>query len=214
MTIINIKNRNTEKEEEFESFRSSSNSLLYLKSNHLENETAKNIESQIDNFSIDLTLGTAWNHNYSYSDRSLYMIDKEITLKPRQSVVVTIGETMKIPNNIFGIVVSTGSLFLQHGVLIPTAKIEPGFTGLLKLRIVNTSKKKITIPSKMKIASAIFFDCETTPLMAIVPHSDEINPPKYSWKNKIYGSVIDTITNPSFLSIIGIIVAIIAIFYK
>lgn len=90
-----------------------------------------------------------------------------------------------MPNNKFGIVLSTGSLFLQEGVQIPSAKVEPGYSGILKLRLVNSSNKKVFLNKNQKIASIIFFDTSHTPHLIEAANSENTNIPKQGKWNKV-----------------------------
>jgi hypothetical protein len=62
----------------------------------------------------------------------------------------------------YGLLVPTGSLFLGLGVLVAPAKIEPGYSGKLTLRLFNTTAEKHTLTIGQKLGSAIFFPTETT----------------------------------------------------
>ncbi|WP_271460363.1 dCTP deaminase domain-containing protein [Pantoea leporis] len=173
-----MKDRVTSNNGIFEKNKKSYNSKLYLCYDDEKNKKDKT-EIPIDEFSLDLTLGNSWNENYSYNDKGLFLIENEhITIAPRTSVVVTVKESMKIPNNWFGMVMSTGSIFLQDGIQSPSAKIEPGYSGVLKLRLVNYSTKKVELKKGQKIASAIFFQTAHTPDFIEATNSESTNMPK------------------------------------
>lgn len=175
MSIIFLKDSITDKRQEFERSKKSFNSKVLV----TDNDSQKTIVS--DDFSLDITLGNSWNENYSYNDRSLYEIESEsISIKAKSSVVVSVNEIITVPNNLFGLVVSTGSIFLQHGVQSPTAKIEPGYDGALILRLVNFSNKPVVIKKGVKIASVIFFRTEHTPDYLHVSNSKGANIKKKS----------------------------------
>lgn len=170
MGMIYLKKSITCDKELFEAQRKSFNSKILI--SHIDSEKV----CEVDDFSLDITLGKSWNENYSYNDRSLFMIEGSgITINPRSSVVVSIRENISIPNNIFGIVISTGSIFLQHGVQSPTAKIEPGYSGVLILRLVNYSDSVVHIKKGEKIASVIFLRTEHTPTYTFATNSESTN---------------------------------------
>ncbi|MCP1651523.1 dCTP deaminase domain-containing protein [Pseudomonas nitroreducens] len=150
MAVIQIKGRTTNKPEEFSKYSFSSNSLLFTSA----------LPDNIENFSIELTLGEGWNDNYSDSNLSLRQIDDEITIGGRESIVVEVTEEIRVPLNRYGIVVPTGSLFLAQGLLIASAKVEPAFSGKLKLRLFNTTNSKIKLKKGRKLGSVIFFSTE------------------------------------------------------
>ena len=175
MSIIFLKNSTTSDIEEFERQKKSFDSQIFIVYDEDKNlkETVK-----VDDFSLDITLGKSWNENYSYNDKGLFLIeDQKITILPHTSVVVAIREYIKMPYNKFGIVLSTGSLFLQQGIQIPSAKVEPGYSGLLKLRLVNSSNDKVTLYQNQKIASIVFFQTNHTPPFIESINSESTNIP-------------------------------------
>lgn len=92
-------------------------------------------------------------------------IGDSITVGGRASIVVEVAEEIRVPYNRYGIVLPTGSLFLTQGLLIASAKVEPAFNGRLKLRLFNTTDKKIKLIKGRKLGSVIFFSTEST-----IPH--------------------------------------------
>ncbi|MCE9873995.1 hypothetical protein LZ667_21785 [Hafnia alvei] len=170
MSIIFLKDSITNDRAEFERSKKSFNSKLHTF--HADDNT----DVSSDDFSLDITLGMSWNENYSYNDRSLFLIEGDsITIKPKSSVVVSIREKIIVPNNMFGLVISTGSIFLQHGVQSPAAKVEPGYDGILILRLVNYSDISVSIKKGAKIASVIFFRTEHTPQYTYASNSERTN---------------------------------------
>ncbi|ENC9731724.1 TPA: hypothetical protein I9236_003156 [Citrobacter freundii] len=170
MSIIFLKESITQERSDFERSKKSFNSKLLA----FHADDNSNVNS--DDFSLDITLGMSWNENYSYNDRSLFLIEGDsITIKAKSSVVVSIREKIIVPNNMFGLVISTGSIFLQHGVQSPTAKIEPGYEGVLILRLVNYSDSAVSIKVGAKIASVIFFRTEHTPQHTYASNSERTN---------------------------------------
>lgn len=176
MSIIYLKDSITDKRDVFENSKKSFNSKILATDSENKNAIIS------DDFSLDLTLGNSWNENYSYNDRRLYKIEEEsISIKPKSSVVVSVNEIITVPNNLFGLVISTGSIFLQHGVQSPSAKVEPGYEGALILRLVNFSNKSVTINKGTKIASVIFFRTEHTPSFTHASNSNVVNIKKKSF---------------------------------
>lgn len=208
MSIVFLKDNLAKDKEEFEKFKKSFDSKIFI-------EKSINPEQLLlDAFSMDLTLGKAWNSNYSYNDKSLFQIEnRKITLRPRQSVVVLVDEYIKVPNNKFGIVLSTGSLFLQKGVLIPSAKVEPGYSGRLKLRIVNTSTSKVTLSVGEKLASVVFFATDNTPSHVEAIESEATNIPKLTWINKTK-LAITSVPFATWISLGSLLIAAGSFFYN
>ncbi len=158
MGVIHIKNRVTRNIREFEESRLSDCSLLYV-------DRADNVES----FSLELYIGTRWSEKYGTNDNTMFELEQTgIDLAARGSIVIEISNEITVPHNMYGIIVPTGSLFLDKGVIIAAAKIEPSFHGKLKLRLVNTLNHKIRLKPGYKVASAIFFGTETTEIQKTV----------------------------------------------
>lgn len=205
MSIMFLKESITSDRGDFERSKKSFNSKLFAI--HADDNT--NVSS--DDFSLDITLGMSWNENYSYNDRSLFLIEGDsILIKPRSSVVVSIREKINVPNNMFGLVISTGSIFLQHGVQSPAAKIEPGYEGSLILRLVNYSDISVTIKKRAKIASVIFFRTEHTPEYTYATNSERTNIKKKGKFEIFCSSLKNIITNHGF-KIITIIISILSL---
>ncbi|HHR6136546.1 TPA: dCTP deaminase domain-containing protein [Providencia alcalifaciens] len=206
MSIIHLKESITNDRADFERTKKSFNSKL------LAYHVNDNSIVTSDDFSLDITLGMSWNENYSYNDRSLFLIEGDsITIKPKSSVVVSIGEKILVPNNMFGFVISTGSIFLQHGVQSPSAKVEPGYEGVLILRLVNYSDSSVSIKKGDKIASVVFFRTEHTPQYTFASNSERTNIKK---KGKIEVIKIESkkiLINHGF-KIIPIIISIISLY--
>lgn len=183
MSIIFLRNSTTSDIEEFERQKKSFDSQIFIV--YDEDKTSKEMV-KVDDFSLDITLGKSWNENYSYNDKGLFLIeDQKITILPNTSVVVAIREYIKMPYNKFGIVLSTGSLFLQQGIQIPSAKVEPSYSGLLKLRLVNSSNDKVTLYQNQKIASIVFFQTNHTPPFIEAINSESTNIPHKGRLKKI-----------------------------
>jgi len=152
VSVVHIKNRSTSNEKSFEENSSSDRSLLWL------SEKAK-----AEAFSIDLTVGEQWSEKYGPTSNEMHLIaDEGMQILKHGSVVVTSAEGLRVPHNMYGVLVPTGSLFLDKGILIAPAKVEPAFSGTLKLRLFNTTGLKHTLKRGDKLGSVIFFSTETT----------------------------------------------------
>lgn len=165
MTVLQIKGRTTNSQPDFDTFALSSNSCIFT--------TAA--EPNIEEFSIELTLGEGWNDNYSAHDRNLRKIDEGITVRSHGSIVVEVHEEIRVPHNRYGVVLPTGSLFLSRGLLIAPAKVEPAFVGKLKLRMFNTTHQKIFLQKGEKLGSVIFFSTESTKVHNVTYRTSEIS---------------------------------------
>jgi deoxycytidine triphosphate deaminase len=167
MSVVQLKDRITNSPEEFTRFSSSTNSQIFTTAEH----------SAIENFSIEISLGEGWNDNYSDADVGLRKIDKFIIVPRGGSIVVEIAEEIRVPFNKYGLVLPTGSLFLAQGILIASAKVEPAFCGRLKLRLFNTTAKKVTLVKGRKLGSVIFFSTESTMPHDMISRNSSISIP-------------------------------------
>ncbi|ABI73228.1 dCTP deaminase domain-containing protein [Shewanella frigidimarina] len=152
MTVLQVKGRTTNSEAYFDAHSLSNSSFIYTNAS----------EDNIEEYSLELTLGSGWNNSYSLKNQGLIEISECISIPKHGSIVVEVNEDIYVPHNKYGIVVPTGSMFLSQGVLIASAKVEPAFIGKLKLRMYNTTAQKVNINKGDKIGSVIFFSTEST----------------------------------------------------
>ncbi|BBE50681.1 Deoxycytidine triphosphate deaminase [Ferriphaselus amnicola] len=181
MSVLQIKGRTTNSQDVFDKYSLSSNSNIYTTA------AASNIEE----YSIELSLGDGWNDNYSISDKGLIRVDGSIVVKGHGSIVVEVKEEIRVPHNRYGIVLPTGSLFLSRGVLVASAKVEPAFIGKLKLRLFNTTSQKVVLTEGEKLGSVIFFPTESTKVHNATYRTSEISSvpkSKISEMNKWFGA--------------------------
>lgn len=151
MGILSLKDKHTDCNEEFERNKKSDASLICSDA------------STIEEFSIELSVGEQWAEDLSNEKAVMYAIEgSSISIKPQSSIVLEVKESIKVPFNMYGLILQTGSIFLEQGVLIGAGKIEPSFDGKLQLLIYNTSKTKRTLQKGQKIASAIFMRTDRT----------------------------------------------------
>lgn len=152
MSLIHVLSRTTKSEKEFLQAGLSDCSLVLVET-----------ETKVESFSIELTVGAIWSNRYDTTDNAMFAIPREgIDIPVGGSVVVEVAEKIRVPHNMYGLIIPTGRLFLDRGIIIAAAKIEPSFNDRLKLRMVNVSGSKRSIGPGQKIASAIFFSTERT----------------------------------------------------
>lgn len=151
MPVISLKNRITENPKEFERYKKSNTSLIYT--------DAKLFED----FSIELTLGNLCATTLSRDRAIMYAVeDDEISINPKSSVIIEVAQHLRIPNNVYGLLMPKGQTLLEYGILIASTKIETAFDGKLRLLLFNVSTKKRTIKKNFVIASAVFFSTDKT----------------------------------------------------
>ncbi|MEM9457356.1 MAG: hypothetical protein AAGF11_24465 [Myxococcota bacterium] len=80
---------------------------------------------------------------------------KDYVLRPGRCVVVETAEELVVPNNIFGLLCSKGSLSAQ-GLLVANTKVDPLFKGNLRVAVYNASNTPVKM-AKGKPFCAIAF---------------------------------------------------------
>jgi len=152
VSVVHIQNRITNDQKSFEDNSASDRSLLWLSE-----------KASAEAFSIDLKVGDQWSEKYGPTSNEMHTIgDEGMRIQRHESIVVAAAENIRVPHNMYGVLVPTGSLFLDKGILIAPAKVEPSYTGNLKLRLFNTTALKHTLKKGDKLGSIIFFSTETT----------------------------------------------------
>jgi len=195
MAVIHLNDRITNRSDNFERYKRSSESLIYFDSQGTES------------FSIDFSVGTRWAEYTGQGDLPhLYDIENgRIQINSKQSVLVETKEKIMMPHNLFGIIMPTGRLFLNNGIMCNTAKIEPGYEDKLFLLLYNTSNSKKEIEIGDKIATAIFFSTEETP--ASVPRitRDILHQQRpYNWFKRFCDSIKNNYGNNPYVFVLDI----------
>lgn len=92
-----------------------------------------------------------------HDDNKKYILedDEYILIKPKQLVVVIVKETLKIPKNMLGRILTKGSLF-SIGLIPVNTYADPGFEGKLGLVFNNSSNNYIKINVGENIAKIEF----------------------------------------------------------
>ncbi|MGB9732892.1 MAG: dCTP deaminase [Candidatus Micrarchaeia archaeon] len=87
-----------------------------------------------------------------------YIIEKNkkaIILPPRQQVLLSTLEYIKMPDNLIGFV-ELRSTWARHGLIMPPTIIDAGFEGTITLEVFNASLYKIKLRPKLRFAHIIF----------------------------------------------------------
>lgn len=156
MSIVNLSKRATNNTNEYYKNSHSSDSLIYVKENIVTDQSGPDC--------LELTVGQCWYDNGRYIE-----IDskKGIKVKPHTSVVLEAAEEIALPLNVYGLLFGAGSN-IYRGAFISSGKIDPGFSGKLRVGYHNGSSKTVTIKRNDKLAYCIFIgtECglENTPL--------------------------------------------------
>lgn len=87
-----------------------------------------------------------------------YIIEKEkkeFILPPRQQVLLSTKEYIKMPDNLIGFV-ELRSTWARHGLMMPPTIIDAGFEGTITLEVLNASQYKLKLKPGVRFAHIIF----------------------------------------------------------
>jgi len=168
MSVVEIKKRFVSDEQKFQDAALSDKSFLHLQGG-----------LPPEHFSVELSVGGSWSERYGPRSTQMFRIPEEgLDIGRHGSIVIEVAERLMVPHNMYGIVVPTGSLFLDRGILIAPAKVEPSYSGTLKLRLFNTTSYKHRLKSGAKVASIVFFSTENTSFQpSVTKASIDVNKP-------------------------------------
>lgn len=106
--------------------------------------------------SVDLSVGGMYQHS---GDNEWRYLGDEITIRPGTCVLIQTNETLKMPNNAFGILHTKGSMGAK-GVLVANTKLDPLFEGNLNIPVYNSGNRKVTLTKGQKFCSIAFWKTE------------------------------------------------------
>jgi deoxycytidine triphosphate deaminase len=149
MPAVDLTRRVTRSEEDFERFRESADSLIFV-----------SCDVQTDSLAtMDLTVGDTW---FDCSTVEAYEVPPDgLALAARRAVVIETHEVLGAPSNIFGMVTGKGRYIFQ-GLFVSTGKVDPGFFGRLRIGIYNGGHRSVTLKRGEPFCSCWFFPVETT----------------------------------------------------
>lgn len=165
MAIVDLKTRLSSKRDECEASKMSAESLIY---------TDSNIDIAEGNpMSIDLKVGDIC---LLPGDSRTYRIDEHgIKVKPRQSVVIYSKEKFVLPLNVFGLVTGKGTYIFQ-GCIVASGKIDPGYSGNLKVCFFNGGRSSVTIKPDDVFCTVFFMDGDCTLMSPLADYQENPNP--------------------------------------
>jgi len=88
----------------------------------------------------------------------LIPVDGGITLEPRESRHVWSLESFHLSAKVLGLFGGISSLIGEGLQLVNSPSIDPGFTGLLELAIINHRNEPVQLPASANIGKVLFFD--------------------------------------------------------
>lgn len=90
---------------------------------------------------------------------------KPLVLKPNTCIVVWTKEKFSIPDDVFGMLCSKGSL-TASGLMVANTKVDPMFHGQLRIAVYNASNRPIHMRHDMAFCSIVFQTLEQKTLSA------------------------------------------------
>lgn len=165
MTVTYLKARATDDPQRYEALRQSDQSLVYTPF------------PAVQEFEMSLSVGDVVAYRYPTGDRGFVPVPAEgIPLNAGASVTVEVAEDLSVPLNLFGIIFPKGTLAHAHGVFCPTTKIDPGFTGRLRLLIFNGSGHRIMLHKGQIVGVATFLRTDVTVRGPLAERKDKLEP--------------------------------------
>lgn len=165
MTVTYLKGRATDDPQRYQALRQSDRSLVYTAT------------PAVQDFEMTLTIGDVVAYRYPTGDRGFVpVLDEGIPLAAGSSVTVEVAEDLSVPLNLFGIIFPKGTLAHANGVICPTTKIDPGFTGRLRLLIFNASGCRIVLHKSQIVGVAVFLRTDVTVPGPLAERKDKLEP--------------------------------------
>jgi len=197
MSIISLRDRQTDDSAEFGRAKRSASSLIYARRCTPDGSYANLPESDIE---LELTVGDRWAPTMGGDNPQFFSTaGKPIRIAPNASVVIETAEEIQVPNNVMGVVFPKGSLFREKGLHPLTAKIDPTWSGRLRLLVQNSSDAYRDISVGASVATVVFFSMETTVLSALRFGDQDLPVVPRSSRQKIIGFV----ERPSVYTVLG-----------
>jgi len=172
MSIVNLEKRITQDLDDYYKCWRSNDSLIYVKKDSDDEDKPITDESGPD--CLLLTVGSCW-----YEDAMRLEIDekKGIKIRPHTSIVIETAEKIALPLNMYGLLFGAG-INIYRGIFISSGKIDPGFTGRLKIGFHNGSSKTVVLKRGDKLAYGVFVASESD--LRFASPQKSLNPPGIS----------------------------------
>jgi dCTP deaminase len=110
------------------------------------------------NISYDLRVGAKYRSLHSRFEGNL-PTDGELRINGQQTVLIETAETLHLPENIAGLVLSKVSV-TQVGIGEISTKVDPGYHGRLVIRVRNDSPRAVTLKWNQAFCTVMFITTE------------------------------------------------------
>jgi dUTPase len=163
VAVIDLKKRITENWTEFTQNKYSDSSYVYVEGGIVVPDDSK--------VALDLAVGSSW---FDYGRNTFWEIPSEgLTIAPKAAAVVETKQKLSLPFNVFGLVTGKGK-YIYQAVLVSPGKIDPNFSGHLRIGVYNASDVPITMLAGNLFCSCCFISTEST---VEVPQKAVMQPP-------------------------------------
>lgn len=156
--------------------------------------------------SVDLAIGNVYQVS---GDVAWKEVKTGIKIDSGTCIIVQTKEKIKMPNNVFGLLSTKGSIG-GKGLLIANTKIDPLFEGKPNIPLFNAGSKKIYLTSGQKICSVSFWKTEQAVVGNTTRNPIKIEPRKGSWLKDFWSSYAPHIIT-GFVSFISAVISTVAI---
>ena len=160
VTVIRLRDRKTRDAQSFRAVMESDASLLFLaRATPNEPGTDGCDKDHADEFEVDLRVGAVWAERWEGEQPKYYAVpDTGILLPPGGTAIIEVDEEIKIPANRLGIVFPKARLAFRTGVYPLTTKVDPTYTGWLKIFVHNYTNRTHRLQRGQAIASLMLLD--------------------------------------------------------
>lgn len=160
VTLMRLRDRKTADEQLFRTAMESDASLLFLKrANPHQPDESGNAKDHANEFEIDLRVGAVWAERWEGEHPKYYAVpDHGILLPPGGTAIIEVDEEIRIPANRLGIVFPKARLAFRTGIYPLTTKVDPTYTGWLKLFVHNFTNQTRRLQRGEAVASLMLLD--------------------------------------------------------
>lgn len=107
--------------------------------------------------SVDLTVGTLYQRS---GDPDWLHVNEALIIHPGTCLIIQTAESIKMPNNAFGLLATKGSVGAK-GVITANTKLDPLFDGNLNIPVFNVGDRKIELRKGQPYCSISFWTTES-----------------------------------------------------
>ncbi|NLQ17424.1 hypothetical protein HGG82_07265 [Marinomonas sp. M1K-6] len=159
------------------------------------------VQSQ-EKVSVDLSVGSLYQRS---GDTDWLKINKNIILQPGSCIIIETQESISMPNNVFGLLSTKGSIG-SKGIVTANTKLDPLFVGKLRIPVFNVSGRKVELHIGQAFCSMSFWRTEAPIVGTETRTAIKTQPKTENWLKDYWGRYSAQILTGVF-SILGSIIA-------